>query len=83
MEQELIKPILTKPAPAPAIPTRRQTEPNPLLVDRRYGPISNQNNPWDIGRGDLDPLGRGGGGMIFNPPFRPGANIFPEFNPHG
>lgn len=21
----------------------------------------------DIGRGDLDPLGRGGGGMIFNP----------------
>lgn len=29
----------------------------------------------DIGRGDLDPLGRGGGGMLFNPPgmpFRPG-----------
>lgn len=23
----------------------------------------------DIGRGDLDPLGRGGGGMLFNPPF--------------
>lgn len=28
----------------------------------------------NIGRGDLDPLGRGGGGMLFNPPgmpFRP------------
>lgn len=23
----------------------------------------------EIGRGDLDPLGRGGGGMLFNPPF--------------
>lgn len=23
----------------------------------------------DIGRGDLDPFGGGGGGMLFNPPF--------------
>lgn len=40
----------------------------------------------DIGRGDLDPLGRGGGGMLFNPPFNnpnimqprgPGRNPLP------
>lgn len=31
----------------------------------------------DIGRGDLDPLGRGGGGMLFNPPFN-NPNIFPR-----
>lgn len=35
----------------------------------------------DIGRGDLDPLNRGGGGMLFNPPFnnpglgQPGADF--------
>lgn len=31
----------------------------------------------DIGRGDLDPLGRGGGGMLFNPPFN-NPNILPR-----
>lgn len=31
----------------------------------------------DIGRGDLDPLGRGGGGMLFNPPFN-NPNIIPR-----
>ena len=38
----------------------------------------------DIGRGDLDPLGRGGGGMLFNPPFN-NPNILqprgPDRNP--
>lgn len=32
----------------------------------------------DIGRGDLDPLGRGGGGMLFNP-----FNNQPQIHPRG
>ncbi|XP_031633318.1 proteasome inhibitor PI31 subunit-like [Contarinia nasturtii] len=44
----------------------------------------------DIGRGDLDPLNRGGGGMLFNPPFNnpnimqpqgPDRNRFPGIVP--
>lgn len=38
----------------------------------------------DIGRGDLDPLGRGGGGMLFNPPgmpFQPPLPGVPGRNP--
>lgn len=50
---------------------------------RPYDPV------LDVGRGDLDPLGRGGGGMLFHPPgiainARPGPN-FPHarFDPFG
>lgn len=56
---------------------------NPLLVQPSRPIVPPQNiydrNPhrdplWNIGRGDLDPFGRGGG-MIFQPdlPFRPGG----------
>lgn len=53
-----------------------------LPTFRIYDPIR------DIGRGDLDPLGRGGGGMLFNPPgmpFHPQppglGGQFPQFVP--
>lgn len=52
---------------------------NPLLVGPRFGPGSVGSDPLgvgSVGRGDLDPFGRGGG-MIFEPPggFNPLANL--------
>lgn len=53
---------------------------NPLLVGPRYGPpVGVGSDPLGVGgvgRGDLDPFGRGGG-MIFEPPggFNPLANL--------
>lgn len=46
--------------------------PNPLYPQRNFFDID---NPFNVGRADLDPLARGGGGMIFNPfqPHRPGG----------
>ena len=79
---EIIFPIVKK-------PEEKKKEPetsNPLLVQPPYRPVM---PPYyddsrgsrgiidplrDIGRGDLDPFGRGGG-MIFQPgmPYRPGG----------
>lgn len=78
----IIQPILK-----PAEEKQEETSPrNPLLVQPSRPIIQpnpyydNSRNPirdplWDIGRGDLDPLGRGGGGMLFQPDlgFRPGG----------
>lgn len=52
---------------------------NPLLVGPRFGPVAMGSDPLgvgNVGRGDLDPFGRGGG-MIFEPPggFNPLANL--------
>lgn len=49
----------------PPAPFRIEQQPN------RFYP------PNDVGRGDLDPLGRGGGGMLYNPPDL--NNIMPRF----
>jgi proteasome inhibitor subunit 1 (PI31) len=82
VESELVNPILKK------TEKKREGESssNPLMVqpprqvippyyDGGRGLIRDRDPLRDIGRGDLDPFGRGGGGMIFTPdmPFRPGG----------
>lgn len=58
----------TTPRIEPTIPYSDTPRPARSLIDTTYDPLRN------IGRGDLDPFGRGGG-MIFQPdlPFRPGG----------
>lgn len=38
-------------------------------------------DPRDVGRGDLDPFGAGGGGMLYQPPMRPGGAGYPFGGP--
>jgi len=49
----------------PPIPFPPYVPDSSLIIPRSTDPLR------DIGRGDLDPLGRGGGGMLFNPPGMP------------
>lgn len=55
---------------------REQSPPrrNPLLEDRGIGINRGIPDPFSVGRGDLDPLGRLGGGMLFP---GPGQGHFP------
>lgn len=90
IKDEIVQPMLNK-FEKKNTPTEERSS---LLVDEPRRPNRQpafrndpdpfyQPDPFDvrnIGRGDLDPLGRGGGGMIFRPemPFRPGG-----FGPRG
>lgn len=82
IETELVNPIIKKTEP---VREEGESSRNPLLVqphrpivppfyDGGRGFAPDLDPLRDIGRGDLDPFGRGGG-MIFQPdlPFRPGG----------
>lgn len=70
MDHDLIKPLLKKKEEKP----ETTNDPLRVLPELRSAPRYSQEDNhrridplWDIGRGDLDPFGRGGG-MIFSPP---------------
>jgi proteasome inhibitor subunit 1 (PI31) len=82
VKSELVKPIIEKTEKKKE--GESSSNPNPLMVrpprqvippyyDGGRGLIRDRDPLHDIGRGDLDPFGRGGGGMIFTPdmPFIP------------
>ncbi|XP_058831488.1 proteasome inhibitor PI31 subunit [Topomyia yanbarensis] len=61
-------------------PDRTEREPSSLLIGPRLPgrlPGSGTLGVGSVGRGDLDPFGRGGGGMLFEPPggFNPLGNL--------
>ncbi|XP_059614487.1 proteasome inhibitor PI31 subunit [Phlebotomus argentipes] len=58
----------------PKEPSRSPPQRNPLLEDRGIGINRGIPDPFSVGRGDLDPLGRLGGGMLFP---GPGHGHFP------
>lgn len=78
LNDEIVEPLLKKTEAKTETTSSQTQQVDPLMV----GPPRYANPPdylrdhrdplFNIGRGDLDPLGRGGGGMIFQPPFRPG-----------
>lgn len=88
IESEIVDPVVKKTERKKKVEAtvNPNPEPNPLLVqpprfgnpnpycDNGRGLIRDRDPLRDIGRGDLDPFGRGGG-MIFQPdmPFRPGG----------
>jgi proteasome inhibitor subunit 1 (PI31) len=86
MTEEIVKPLTDpEPAAAAASNSERPRNTDPLLVrpPRPLGPplFDPRADPlYGIGRGDLDPFGRGGG-MIFDPLFRPNFNPMNPNNP--
>ncbi|XP_058460411.1 proteasome inhibitor PI31 subunit [Malaya genurostris] len=61
-------------------PVKTEREPSSLIIGPRLPgrlPGSDPLGVGNVGRGDLDPFGRGGGGMIFEPPggFNPLGNL--------
>lgn len=80
IRKEIIKPFLGESSDESNAPTSRRSSMDPLLVRPPLHPIvppmyhDSSRNPLrdplrDIGRGDLDPFGRGGG-MLFRPDLR-------------
>lgn len=58
------------------------------LIIRQFTPAGMEPRPFgfpDVGRGDLDPLGRGGPGNLFAFPSRPDIHGLPNprFDPYG
>ena len=78
MNEEIVKPILQIPeSPKNAEPSRPVSNPSQPLppLRRNYSEDNRLRDPLrNIGRGDLNPFGQGGG-MIFQPdlPFGPGG----------
>lgn len=76
MNEEIVKPILQIPeSPKTAEPSRPVSSPNRQLPQLRHSEENILRDPLrNIGRGDLNPFGQGGG-MIFQPdlPFGPGG----------
>lgn len=82
MNDEIVQPILKKfekkeaAASSSEPPSLRDSNPQHYYdINREIQAFRPRDPLRDIGRGDLDPFGRGGGGMIFQPemPFRPGG----------
>ncbi|XP_037903636.1 proteasome inhibitor PI31 subunit isoform X2 [Hermetia illucens] len=68
--------------PVPTILPEARFPPDPLAIPRSMSDNTTRRDPLrDVGRGDLDPLGRGGGGMIFTPPGMPFGPPGGGFNP--
>ena len=90
MNDDIVKPILDQnPERRTGSTSRAPRNDDPLLVrpvvppmyqDRRFDPLRDPLR--DIGRGDLDPFGRGGG-SIFQPEFRPEFGPVNPFRPPG
>lgn len=89
MTNELVKPILNQDSEKNSPTTSRNTDPlvrpprptiPPMYHDPSRDPLRDPLR--DIGRGDLDPFGRGGG-MIFQPNFRPEFNPLNPLSPSG
>lgn len=78
MNEEIVKPILQTPeSPKAGEPSRPVSNPTQQLppLRRNYAEDNRMRDPLrNIGRGDLNPFGQGGG-MIFQPdlPFGPGG----------
>lgn len=78
MNEEIVKPILQMPeSPKTVEPSRPVSNPSQQLppLRRNYSEDNRLRDPLrNIGRGDLNPFGQGGG-MIFQPdlPFGPGG----------
>lgn len=87
-DDEIIKPVVNPKEKKEERPVREpETSPDPLMVGpprlgRPY-PYDPYADPLrDIGRGDLDPFGRGGG-SIFQPQFPRLPGMPPQFHPPG
>lgn len=90
MTEDIVKPILDQykekrtgsasKAPRNDDPLLIRPVPPPMYQDRRIEPLRDPLR--DIGRGDLDPFGRGGG-SIFQPEFGPGFGPLNPLRPAG
>lgn len=88
ISKEIIKPILGQPSEE-AAQTSRSTNVDPLMIGGPRHPViplmyhDPLRDPLrDIGRGDLDPFGRGGG-MLFRPDLRIRPGPFNPLGPGG
>lgn len=72
LEKNLLKPILSpnaeKEKSTISPTTSQQPRQDPLIVPSRNDTRRQHDPLRDIGRGDLDPFGGRGGGMLFQPP---------------